>query len=392
MWTLVLGGLIWGLFSGYALGQWQDELPPAPANDEPCGAILIPFLTECEPISGTTTGAGNVRIMQSPAIRTDEAADVWYKFVPAKTCWAQVQTLPGEMFDGVIEIFTGSCTEVRPFTYYDDLKTINLMPRSDMFIARGGDTIFIRVLAFPGTPNGSFRLCAQMHELPENDEPAGAIELVANSYKKWITGSIEYSTATQEIGGEPCCGYYTGRDVWYYFVANPNYIYRLESRAGSLIDATIEVYAGRRNELRRITCKDDGLKGNLMPVVENLSGYADTIWIRVFPYGGEIVGNFELSLVSSPAREGQKVLLDQTHPKVFPNPISNGWIALENIQGWEKGEVIIRDKKGNIIYNGVVGGNNYLEFIDIKTPPRPGKYELEITRGEKVYREMIVFK
>jgi hypothetical protein len=130
---------------------------------------------------------------------------------------------------------------------------------------------------------------------PENDEPAGAIELVYNDpvgYKTY-TNVAATNTTTETT---PTCAAYNGGDVWFYIdvPAGVNAI-EFDTQTGGITDAGMSVYRGTIGSLTELECDDDDALDGLMPYIyrdDMIPG--ERIYVRVWEYGGNVEGTFNI--------------------------------------------------------------------------------------------------
>lgn len=130
---------------------------------------------------------------------------------------------------------------------------------------------------------------------PENDEPAGAIELVYNDpagYKTY-TNVAATNTTTETT---PTCASYNGGDVWFYIdvPAGVNVI-EFDTQTGGITDAGMSVYRGTIGSLTELECDDDDALDGLMPYIyrdDMIPG--ERIYVRVWEYGGNVEGTFNI--------------------------------------------------------------------------------------------------
>jgi len=129
-----------------------------------------------------------------------------------------------------------------------------------------------------------------------NDNPCTSIAVAVNTSCNFQTFSNVGATATAGAPA-PSCGFYTGSDIWFTFVAPASGIVNIETAAGSMTDATFTVYSAPScsGPFTEIACDDDSGPG-FMPTA-NLTGLTpgQTYYLRVFGYLGA-TGTFSLCL------------------------------------------------------------------------------------------------
>ncbi|WP_298903936.1 T9SS type A sorting domain-containing protein [uncultured Psychroserpens sp.] len=161
---------------------------------------------------------------------------------------------------------------------------------------------------------------------PENDVPAGAVEIsVGDTLCESPTlGSNVGATDSGE--GDPSCGAsgYEGGDVWFKVMvpATGELTIETSSADGSgITDTTMEVYSGTSGNLLSAGCDDDGGTG-LFSLVE-LTGLTpgDILLIRVWEFGDNVKGDFNIC-AWSPTSLGVE---DDTFAgfNYYPNPVKD---------------------------------------------------------------------
>lgn len=132
-----------------------------------------------------------------------------------------------------------------------------------------------------------------------NDDPCGALQLSGFSTCNYISVDNDYSTQT--FMSEPSCGggsLYPENDVWYSIVVPSDGSFDLTFSPGTITDAAAAVYSSSdgtcNGTFTEISCNDDDGFG-LMPAISVTSqNPGDTLWIRLWDYGGDQYGNFEV--------------------------------------------------------------------------------------------------
>ncbi len=158
-------------------------------------------------------------------------------------------------------------------------------------------TYYLWVDTWPSPTCGEYSITiTKLPDPPVNDNPSGAIPLTINS-GTYSTYTNQYSTATSVTS--PSCGNYVGEDVWFSVVVPSNGIIELDMEEGGVTDAAMSVYTGTIGSLTELGCNDDSLT-NLMPYLY-LTGLpvGQTLYIRVWEYGGGTTGTFDI-IVNSP--------------------------------------------------------------------------------------------
>ena len=135
---------------------------------------------------------------------------------------------------------------------------------------------------------------------PVNDDPAGAIQLTVNDAGGYRTYSNVGATNTT-TESTPTCAAYNGGDVWFYVdvPAGVN-ILEFDTQTGTITDGGMSIYRGTPGSLTEVECDDDDALDGLMPYIYREDAVAaERIYIRVWEYGGNTFGTFNI-FVSTP--------------------------------------------------------------------------------------------
>ena len=152
---------------------------------------------------------------------------------------------------------------------------------------------------------------------PDNDDPSGAIELTVNDAGGYRTYSNAFSTGTAtEVA--PSCASYTGEDIWFKVVVPTGInVLDIDTQTGDITDGGMTIYRGTPGSLTEIECDDDDALDGLMPWIyreDFIPG--ETIYIRVWEYGGGTTGTFNI-FVSTP--QALPVELTQFEATEYPH-------------------------------------------------------------------------
>lgn len=176
------------------------------------------------------------------------------------------------------------------------------------------------------TINSGFRLIR-----PSNDEPCNAITITPSISGSFITGStINATTTTTPTTATSCAT--AANDVWYKFVIPSSGSFTIVTKAGSMTNAVIGVYAGNCSTLSGGTsslCKDNNTNGTKMPVMPLTSTKAGSIlYIRVWGYGGT-TGTFTIGVLnyySTTTYNLTENTNDNNLSEIGSEPVDNGLI------------------------------------------------------------------
>jgi len=131
--------------------------PTPPANDLCSGATALSVGTSCTFSTYTTENATDSGEGAPSCGLYGAGADVWFTAVIPASGELNIDTAPGVVTDGVMEVYLGSCGSLTSQACADD--TVGLMPG---FILTGtpGATIYIRFWEYGSDNNGTFDICA----------------------------------------------------------------------------------------------------------------------------------------------------------------------------------------------------------------------------------------
>ena len=134
---------------------------------------------------------------------------------------------------------------------------------------------------------------------PINDNPSGAIALTISNTVSYVTYTNLYSTNTT-TESTPSCESYAGEDVWFKLTV-PQYINSLDfdTQTGDITDGGMAIYRGTPGSLVEIQCDDDSSPNGLMSFISRTDFFEyETIYIRVWEYGGGTTGTFGISVTT----------------------------------------------------------------------------------------------
>lgn len=153
-----------------------------------------------------------------------------------------------------------------------------------------------------GAPTGCATWSFTTLTPPINDNPSGAIELTVGTVVSYLTYTNLYSTNTT-TESTPSCASYTGEDIWFKVIV-PQYVTSLDfdTQTGDITDGGMAIYRGTPGSLVEIQCDDDSSPNGLMSFISrtDFTQY-ETIYIRVWEYGGGTTGTFGISITTPQA-------------------------------------------------------------------------------------------
>lgn len=173
----------------------------------------------------------------------------------------------------------------------------------------GNDSAQTETLTYNNLPNGNYwvkvvslttknksmaltSLCITAP--PANDDPCNAINLPVNmscTYATYTTGSATASAGVPAPG----CANYSGGDVWFKATVPASGMVIVDTNTGVMTDSGMAFYSGTCGALTLISCDDDSSANGLMSSI-TVSGQTPgaTIWIRVWEYGNDNQGTFDI--------------------------------------------------------------------------------------------------
>ncbi|MBP9178271.1 MAG: T9SS type A sorting domain-containing protein [Flavobacteriales bacterium] len=160
--------------------------PPAPpANDNPCGATLLPVNTTCVNTGSTTTNALATSGPPAPTCANYTGGDVWFRVVVPASGSIIIETTPGVVTDGGMALYTApSCAGPFVQEACDDDGGTGLMPMLTSNGLAPGSTVYIRFWEYGNDNNGTFSICVRTPPPP----PSGDCVYVLNLFDSWDDG------------------------------------------------------------------------------------------------------------------------------------------------------------------------------------------------------------
>jgi hypothetical protein len=219
------------------------------ANDDVCGAIMIPINTSCVYSTYDLTGACG-SLNPPPTCGTYNGQDVWFKFTVPVNGTYEIDTKEGTMVDALMAVYRGAtCGGALTLIGCDDNSSTNgLMP----FLANGpliaGETIYIRIMPNGTALPGTFEMCVRnpcANGPSLNDNPCGASAIAVGG-----TAYGDNSCSTDGRGTtEPASSFGTAtlgiyNSLWYKFVAPTGGSVQIRTVLGSLRNTIMGVYSG----------------------------------------------------------------------------------------------------------------------------------------------------
>ncbi|MBT8272241.1 MAG: hypothetical protein KJO77_00455, partial [Bacteroidia bacterium] len=277
--------------------------PPPPANDECAGAIGLtvnPDQTCAVTTAGTVYSATDSGVTGSGCFGTDDD-DVWYSFVavgPAHT--VDILNIAGSSTDMYHAVYDGlsGCGALGAALVCSD-------PNSSIVSGlTPGNTYYVQVYTWTATTGqtSTFDICiGTPPPPPPNDTCAGAIPLTLDTACNFVTYTNESALDSGELP-LPGCANYAGGDVWFTVEVPPSGVVTIDMDTGVMTDSGLAFYSGTCGALSLIECDDDDSSNGLMSSITRTGlTPCDIIYIRVWEYGNNNNGQFEICATTTVA-------------------------------------------------------------------------------------------
>ena len=280
-----------GTYSSWNASASSTSPSPPPANDYCSNSINIPCATSS--LAGTTVGTA----VETAPFSLSSNYGVWYTFAGDGQSTTITSTTT---FDHSLLFMSGSCSGLSYINNIDN----SISTETYTFTTTVGVQYYIYVAHYlsSSTTTGTFtmsRTCTAPPVPPINDNPIGAIQLTVGTAVNYITYTNVNATNTI-TESTPSCALYTGEDVWFK-VTVPQYINSLDfdTQIGGITDAGMAIYRGTPGSLVEIQCDDDNSLNGAMSFISRTDFIEyETIYIRVWEYGGGTTGTFGISITT----------------------------------------------------------------------------------------------
>lgn len=265
--------------------------PPVPPANATCAtATSLPCATAN--LAGTTVNTSS--IVHGTGC-TMSNYGVWYTFVGNGQ--NTTITVSGGTLDAEMAIVSGSCGTFTNITCQDAGGTGGTETYN--FTATNGVTYYVYVADYStaGTTTGTFTISRTCTAPLVNDEPCTATAIVAGatcSYATYTNAGATNSSLTVGVT-LPTCASYNGADVWFTVTVPASGHLIFDMNTGVMTDGDMEIYRGTCGALTAIDCDDLSSANGVMAMIDqNTLIPGETIWIRVWEYGGDNNGTFGL--------------------------------------------------------------------------------------------------
>ncbi len=160
---------------------------------------------------------------------------------------------------------------------------------------------------------------------PSNDTSATAIALSTGVVfdSNPVVGTFVGATDSG-VGAPSCSSYGDGGDVWFSVEVPTDGVITIETNSAdgsSITDTGMEVYNGAPGSLVSVECDDDDSADGYFSMVE-LTGMTagETLYVRVFEYGGNAEGEFQVSAYNATLTIEENAIEGFT---LYPNPVKD---------------------------------------------------------------------
>jgi hypothetical protein len=140
--------------------SWSSLKAQAPINDDCTGAVALPVSATCSYTQYTTTNATSSVGISNPTCGNYLGNDVWFKFIAPASGAVEINTNIGQITDGVMSLYSGSCGGTLTEVECDDDDSPNgLMAYLLRTGLTPGSTYYIRFWAYNNAQAGTFSIC-----------------------------------------------------------------------------------------------------------------------------------------------------------------------------------------------------------------------------------------
>jgi hypothetical protein len=287
-----------------------------------------------------------------PTCKGNADDDVWYKFDPAgaSTLVFRLSCDPG--FDGVMQIFSGSCAGLTPLACINRTgsgvqeDTVLVVPNLVL-------DYYVRIYhAGTGAGTGGFSLCVTQASAPSNNNCSNAFVLQNGTNVCSPVNSTLY--ASSQSNAPTSCGGRTSsvaNDVWYLFtVTSPTMEISIRPKGG--IDPVIQVFNGGCLTNTPRACMDDSTAGQGETLILTNMSVGNSHYFRVYSHSqSSAFGDFTVCVKNGTA---PCVTQAGTPATSATSIVNNGRIIL-NLNGQTQGANV----QWQVSYNN---GTNFSNF------------------------------
>ena len=278
-----------------------------PANDDCTGAQVVIPDGSCQ--TGTNVGANDSwtgEIGCATAGGPNGHLDVWYSFVATGGVFDITATSATLANIEVALVQPGATPCVDAFTVLSSF--CGASPVTGSFSGLVVGNTYYYSVSSSGSNTGSFQTCVT-NTAATNNDCSGAIPVAvgAGGICTEVTGTN--IGATDSGVTTPGCSNYAGGDVWFSAVvpASGNVTFASDYAAtNSLTDIGMAVYSGTCGSLTEIYCDDDSGNGLMSSISATGLTPGTTVFIRVWEYGNDVLGDFDLCFSEPPVSDSNQ--------------------------------------------------------------------------------------
>lgn len=134
----------------------------AQINDDCANAVLLTVGSNCSFTQYTTLGATGSSGVPNPTCADYQGGDVWFKAVVPANGTLELSCLAGDITDGGMALYTGTCGSLTQVFCDDDGSGSGLMPYINQSGLTPGSTVYIRFWEYGNDIAGTFSICAKI--------------------------------------------------------------------------------------------------------------------------------------------------------------------------------------------------------------------------------------
>ncbi|MFZ1527422.1 MAG: gliding motility-associated C-terminal domain-containing protein [Ferruginibacter sp.] len=196
----------------------------APANDDPCNAITVPYGYSCSYQTFSNLGACASSGVPAPGCANYQGGDVWFKTTVPCEGKLIFDSRTGTITDGGMAIYRGTCGALTLIECDDDDSQNGAMPRIQRNDLVPGETIWVRMWEYGNDNNGTFGLCISVPPPPPPAASCQTAQSFCTSATPFTVPNITGVPSTASGGVFGCLG----------SIPNPTYYYLQIQNSGSI--------------------------------------------------------------------------------------------------------------------------------------------------------------
>ena len=151
---------------------------------------------------------------------------------------------------------------------------------------------------------------ASYSQAPSNNNPCSAQTLTVNTSCTFAT--YTNVNATDSGIADPGCADYSGGDVWFSVTVPLSGSIMIDTDSGGITDSGMATYSGTCGTLALLECNDDGGTGFMSSITHTGLIPGTTIFIRVWEYGNNTFGTFDICVSEPPSPPSNDECLNAT--------------------------------------------------------------------------------